>query len=256
MAAPAPADIFGAGVKAADAATKEKRVSLKNIDTVASKALNPYGASSIEEISLPELWAMASKGDKFARFFTELAAAPDNCKDAEYRVGVGLSRLAEVLEACIEEFLARDNLHKLLKEKVVAKVKAEAEELLPHVKALNAGRAAFQKEETFGGLKRRRTESGEKPTEAKLKEAAEALRIFLCKGETSNLRAFVATMSAGGVFYAAHAADKTARAWLNHAAPAVTKESVTQAVLARAAGSHPAKAALQKETFTGDLFDD
>ncbi|CAJ1395215.1 unnamed protein product [Effrenium voratum] len=92
-------------------------------------------------------------------------------------------------------------------------------------------------EDTFGGLKRRGTESSDKPTEAKLREAAEASHGFL------SVRAFVATMSAGGVFYAAYTADKMARAWLGRAAPAVTKQKLTLAVLARAAGVHAAKAA-------------
>ena len=85
---------------------------------------------------------MACKGDKFAAFYSELAATPENCKDAPYRVGVGLSRLAEVLLNSIEEFQSRDFLRKLLKDSVVKKVDEEAGDLLPHLKAKGRERVA------------------------------------------------------------------------------------------------------------------
>ncbi|CAJ1458566.1 unnamed protein product, partial [Effrenium voratum] len=142
---------------------------------------------------------MACKGDKFAAFYSELAATPENCKDAPYRVGVGLSRLAEVLLNSIEEFQSRDFLRKLLKDSVVKKVDEEAGDLLPHLKAKGP-----QAPEAPGA-------AAVAPTADELAASAKKLYEFLSSGTNSNLRALVATLSAGGVLYAAHCADSLAR---------------------------------------------
>ena len=54
----------------------------------------------------------------------------------------------------------------------------------------------------------------------------------------------------GGMYYAAHVADKTGPAWLKHASPPVSKEAITKAAMARHTWAHVAKAALQNESFT------
>ncbi|CAE8634518.1 unnamed protein product, partial [Polarella glacialis] len=63
----------------------------------------------------------------------------------------------------------------------------------------------------------------------------------------------------GYVIWAAHAADKTARAWLTEKQPAVTKEIMVATIKARQGEEAPAassNAKFEREEATGDLFTD
>ena len=192
------------------------------------QAFDPSGVSTLDEAPLETVWNIVKSGDKWAKFFSELAA--DDTTGGEYRVGVGLSRLAEVLAAAITELRTREDLRMCLKENVLQKALQEADALMPHFERLNAGKAAMDKpkEPTFGNLKRRKTTGGAEslatPTPEQLRDSAGAVYDWLQKGTDSNLRMLMAFLGAGGVFWAAQAADKTARAWLQHKQPAVTKD--------------------------------
>jgi hypothetical protein len=226
------ASIFGSSVKVEKKV--EKREKLKNIDTVAAKILDPWGVSAIDEVPLDCLWAIVKRGDKWCKFHSELAS------DGDYRVGIGLSRLCEIMTTVIEELTARVDLRKCLNPLVLAKADAEAAELLPHFATLNAGKASLAglKEDSFCGLKRRKKEpqtSGltASPGPAALAASSKKLCEWLSLGTASPLRMLIVFLSAGGVFFAAHVADKTARAWLTHQVPKVTEETVTRVISAR-----------------------
>jgi hypothetical protein len=258
----AAAGIFGDGVAAGKKKEIEKRTMLKNIDSVATKVLDPYNVSMLDEIPLDVLWGIVKKGDPWCQFFSELAADAANSKDPVYRVGIGISRLSEVLSNAINNFLTNTELRKLMKDASVAKLDVEAKELLPYLKRLNAGKASFKaKETTFGGLKRQKVNAGDgtagpAPTGDELKEAAGKMFEWLQKGPASNLRMFMVTISAGGVYFAAHALDKTGRAWVLHQEPAVTEDTVLKALTARHTASASSSVTLGREKATGDLFDD
>jgi hypothetical protein len=264
MSAPAAApaaDIFGSAARAkAETKVFEKRIQLKNIDTLAAKALDPWGVSVLDQIDLGSLWKMICKGDKFCKFFTELAATSENSPDHVFRQGVGLSRLCEVLAQALTHFRDATELRLMMKDTVLAKLDAEAKILLPHLLRLNAGKASFtSKEETFGGLKRRKLADGssaKQPTTRELSDSSHALFEWLQKGLSSNLRHAIVELSAGGVFFSAHVADKAGRAWLEHKEPKVEEDTLLTALEARhSASASSSSATMGREKFTGDLFD-
>eukprot|EP00973_Karenia_brevis_P015897 2174907-Karenia_brevis.AAC.1 len=91
---------------------------------------------------------------------------------------------------------------------------AEATALKPHLERLNAGKTPWTADqESVAGYKRRKlnsTETKPTPSATELRESSDAIFEWLGKGTDSNLRMLIVNLSAGGIFYAAHAADKTA----------------------------------------------
>ena len=87
-----PANIFGAAAAGVEQKQKEKRTMLKNCDSIAAKALDPWGVSVLQDISLPALWNLAKNDDKYAVHFSNLAAT--EAEGGAYRVGIGLSQVA------------------------------------------------------------------------------------------------------------------------------------------------------------------
>ena len=109
-----------------------------------AQALNPYGVSPMEKVSLVHFWTAAAAGNKWAPYHTEFA-------DKEpYRQGVAISRLSQTLEAAIERLQTDPQIPLVLKEAVHNQALAVAKELLPAVSVLNAGRAV--KASMFGSL--------------------------------------------------------------------------------------------------------
>ena len=268
-AATAAGGIFGAAAKEKKNEPKEKRTMLKNIDTVAVKTLDPYGLSIIDDVGLKPLWKLVSKGDKWARFFSEFAADESNCKDPVKRVGIGISRYAETLTNAIKEWQGQVDLRKMMKDSVVQKVDKEAAELLPHLENINAGKTGYQSEKhgtfkSYKESKRRKLEgsaSRTAPNNAALEESVTALWNFLEKGSNSNLRMVFSCLSTGGVFYSAHVIDKTCRAWVAHKSPKPTKDAILAAVKERHTckgtdGDDGEEMEFKRERVTGDLFDD
>jgi hypothetical protein len=262
------APLFGAAAAVKDGKKpKEKRTMLKNIDTVAAKTLDPYGVSIMDEVPAAALWKIVCKGDDWAMFFSEFAADDTNCKDPLVRVGIGLSRLCEILVNAFAELKTHVGLRKMLKEEVVKKLDAEMDLLLPHLQKLNAGKKSSSAEKkdsfkAFKDAKKRKLSEASAPTEltgAQLDESAGVLFEWLQKGTKSNLRMAMSYLSVGGVFFSAHAADKTARAWLTEKQPAVTKEIMVATLKARHGEEAPAassNAKFEREEATGDLFTD
>ena len=262
--------IFGsaAQTKGKDDKAKEKRTMLKNIDTIGVKMLDPYGVSIADDVPLKGLWKLVEKGDKWARFFSELAADDSNSKDAMKRVGIGISRFAETLINAIKEFKGQTDLRKMLQPKIVEKLDAEADALLPHLEFINAGKTGFASEKhdsfkAYKEAKRRKLDGASTkpaPTGAQLEAAIKALWDFLELGEKSNLRMAFANLSTGGVFFSAHVMDKTARAWIKYKNPKPTKEHTLAAIKERhsamAGEEHGEDMEFKRERVLGDLFED
>ena len=273
-AAAAPAGgIFGDAAKKKDDKPKEKRVMLKNVDTVAFKVLDPYGLSIVDDISLSGLWKQVAKGDKWANFFSELAATEENCKDPSIREAIGLSRYCETMENAIREWRGATSLRKMIKEKSLQRADEEANEMMKHFQRANLGKRAWKNEKndsfaSYKDTKRRKIREGVATASAAptatagptLEQSVKAVVAFLEKGKASNLRMMMSYLSTGGVFFAAHTLDKTARAFLKHKTPTPTAESILKNMEARAADDGKADEEedeeFEREEATGNLLDD
>ena len=263
------AGLLGDAAIKKSAEKKEPRTMLKNQDTVMSKCLNPYGASVVDEVPLENLWNIVCKGDQWAKFFTELAATPDNCKDHILRENIGFSRYCETMCNAILDWLAAEDLRSMMKESVVEKIDLEAKALLPHFQRLNSGKRPWDKDkgDTFAAWKNAKRQRLEAPSggaasapaaDAPTVEASvEKILEFIKLGTDSNLRMAIQFLSGGGVFFAAQTFDKTARAWVEHKVPTPSKESIVAGHNTRAlseASKPKADVKWVKEKATGTLL--
>ena len=205
---------------AGEAPIASKRRKLRHYDLLPAQLINSMGASGIELVDLPRLWDSMSAGNKVAEAFSELCFAEPE------RQGVGLSRLAEVMMHTIERLLTTPHYEANLKEELWTAVKTEAEELLPSMKALYAGRGGT---DDRAASIRSVAYQRKVPSCSDLRPHATKLHDWLSKAN-SPLRSVIALFSAGGLFYVAQCHEKGARAWL---ASGATMEHVHDAVNAR-----------------------
>jgi hypothetical protein len=182
-----------------------KRRLLRRWDHIAVQALNPFGVSDIEKATLTQIWEIVAQGHKKA---TYLAEWPD---EDDYRRGVAISRLAQVLEAAIT-MLTDPKMAKLLDKTILEKAYSEAAALLPHLQILNGGKASKEvKRPSLASLNAMK----EVPkNEEEVSTAAKKLHAWL-KQSNSTLRALLSFLSQGGVFYSATVAEKTARSYVH-----------------------------------------
>ena len=231
------------------AAAPERRISLKPQDQVATQVFNPNGTSTIEDMSLKQIWKDAARGNKWCAFHTELAASDST--GGAYRVGIGLSRFAETTLAAIAK-LKEPDMARIVKQEILAKVLTEAGELEPHLQAINAGKGGQAKEDEGAGFqqarKRARLATAPSRTKEEVEEAAQAVYDWLGK-QGSPLRAMLHYMGAGGAIYAAGVADKVTRAWKEHC-PATT-EDAQRAAWARASEARKEPEGMPDNVFTG-----
>ena len=239
----APTSPGGATTKggAADPKTPtERRDKLFVYDAAAVQALNPYGCSQFTDSGAEEVWNMVIKGNNRAKFHSELAS------DDAWRIGVGISRTAETLLEGIQ-VLRTDNMAKLLKTEPLKLALDEAAALQPHLEVLNFGKGS-EKDSGPGNLaslKRRKLDTAAAPpSKEAVTEAADALRAWLQKN-SSPLRAIFMVLAGSGALWAAHVAEKVARAAIIH--KPLEGPAMRKAVLARrkepAAGASSSAAA-------------
>ena len=229
---------------------------LKNMDTLAWQACDPYGPSVIDDASLGDIWKIVCKGNKWAKFFAEIASPEDE------RKGIFLSRFCGTMATIIEEINEREELRNCIKPDVLEAAMVEARALLPHLQRLNAGKTSLKEKDgdTIGGLKRRRLQTKEgapsaPPTEAQIKESATALYDYMNKGTDSDLRMLVQLLSAGGMFWAGQCMDLSARSWLANTDPKPDAAAVEKALKTRHTGSASVSAgSKRKDKATGSLF--
>ena len=193
------------------APSTERRDKLFVYDAAAAQALNPYGCSQFTDSLPEEVWNMVSKGNNRAKFHSELAS------DDAWRIGVGISRTAETLLEGIH-LLRTGNVSKLLKPEPLELALDEAAALEPYLEVLNFGKGS-EKDASPGNLaslKRRKLEdAAAPPLKEEVTEAADALHAWL-QQKTSPLRAIFVVLAGSGAFWAAHVAEKVARAAVIH----------------------------------------
>lgn len=232
----------GAGSSATPPQEKGRRTALYGADSVQLFMLNPWGCSVLDEADDATLWSACAKGNKVAAYHTELAATDP------YRLGVGISKTAQVLVEAIEKLQNDRLLQLLLKEEPYQRAVDEGTALLPWLKRLNAGPGVKDNAETqsLSAVKKRlRATSATPPapthTAEEAKTATEHFVAWL-KKESSALRDILEILGAAGVMWSAHAAERTARAWLK--CKPEPDAAILEAVRARAAtGEAPAKRA-------------
>ena len=232
------ANLFDAAPNAEDArrgqkrtgeAPTERRIKLKSFDAAAAQLLNPYGASIVKGIDVKAVWEAVSQGSKAAKFHSDLAA------DDSYRVGIGLSRVAESLLAAIAQLKDPINDRFIIAE-VLKAARTEADKIEPFLKALYAGKGSQGSEpETIGfgrprAMAARNRGLDRQPSPEEVCTAAREFYGWLGTSK-SPLRGLIAGMSGYGCFFAAQVNDKVARAWKEHK-PA-TQQAAEDAAYAR-----------------------
>ncbi|CAE7861775.1 Usp46, partial [Symbiodinium necroappetens] len=219
------------GALAAEApTTDERRVKLFPWDSLSSQLYEPFGESSLDDLSLQQIWTAASKGNKKAKYHSHLCA--ELATDA-WHVGAGISQTCEILLAAIKHWQSQD-MQRLVRPEVYAKVNEEITVLAPALKTLHVGKGSQETRDTgtLRQAKKQKIAGGviATPTEDQVIEAAKILHKWLAQ-EQSALRSALFILAGKNTYYAAHAAEVMARATVAH--KPLTAEHIVIAMTAR-----------------------
>ena len=193
---------------------KEERVQrekLKTYDLAAQQMVNSMGESAIATVSLETLWEVIANGNKATKYFSEL------CSEDKCRQQVAVSRLCEVLSQ-LSITLEKEVYKKYIQKDLYEAAMNELKLLKAHLPILQCkdGVSTEGGEEnmTVGKLNYQMNATiAETRDEPEVKKAAEALYTWL-KMEKSKLRALIALLSGGGLFYVVQCHEKTHRAYI------------------------------------------
>ena len=183
---------------------KDKRDQLKRFDHLAARLIQPFGATPIEKVPLKQLWEYTSKGDANVKYYSELAE-----KDNKAREGIGISRLAEILLIGIER-VKSEHMRMFAKEDMLTDALAEANELEPSCRILNAQKKKRPRKSTLTDLMEDHTPA---PTEEQVEQATKSVYEWLQK-PTTPLRSLLAFLAQDGVFYSSYCAARVAEGWV------------------------------------------
>ena len=193
-----------------------KRVKLYPYDQIGAKLFNPFGESVITRAPLEDLWKTTTNGSKKVAFYSLLAA--DQTKDS-WRVGAGISITAQSILAAIEQ-LELQRFQKVIVKELYEKAMTEATALKPVLEVLNFGKGGEKDtgaSSSLSSLKRKKQDSAPAkpmPTEPAVNDAIKKLHDWL-QQKQSPLRGLLTIVAGEGTFYAAHCAEKTARACIS-----------------------------------------
>ena len=189
-------------------AKKAKNVNLKHWELPPQQLLNPMGMSAVGKLELPNMWELLRKGGDHSMYYCNL------CSEDPRRRKVGLSQFSEVLEQLCNHLLNDKVLEAVVKPELLKQARAEAQPLLLHFRKLNQGKSIR------GGAARLKNAAYynhdvSRPATEELDEAANVIHSWLSKPE-SKLRALIAALSAGGLFFVGQCHEKSARAFVHH----------------------------------------
>ena len=189
-------------------AKKAKNVHLRHWELPPGQLLNPMGMSGVGKISLPSLWELLSKGSDHSKYFCNL------CSEDPVRRRVGLSQLSGVFELFCNQLANDKVLEAIVKPELLKQAREEAKPLLPHFRKLNQGKSQRN------GVTRLRSAAYydhdvSRPAKDELDAAASAIHAWLSKPQ-SKLRAMIAALSSGGLFFVGQCHEKAARAFVHH----------------------------------------
>ena len=189
-------------------AKKAKNENLRHWELAPAQLLNPMGQSGVGKITLPSLWTLLCEGGDRSKYFCNL------CSEDPVRRRVGLSQLSEVMVLICNKIISDKVLGAIVQPELLKEVKVEATALLPHFTKLNQGKLQGQE-----GKKRLKSaayynEDVSRPANEELDGAAAAVHAWLAKSE-SKLRAVIAGLSTGGLFFVGQCHEKAARAFVH-----------------------------------------
>ena len=199
-----------------EAPKKERRVKLFSYDAVAAQLLQPFGESTVDTLSLQQLWKATSDGNKQAAYHSHLCAD----KDADpWHVGAGVSTTAAALQAAVKN-LESEDMKRLIRPELYEKIMTEANELKPVLEMLNIGKGSQKQEASGSTMKQaKRAKVGGSAvhayTEAEVLEAAKKFHAWLSQ-EKSALRGALFVLSGNNSYYTGHVAEVVARACIQH----------------------------------------
>ena len=169
-------------------------------NALSRQMLEPYGENELDSISLEQLWKKACAGHEHCPRFTEYAIL----NDPNYQ-GLALAETMKNLALGVKYAIA-DDVRELWDAKVYESFKAEAMELLPHLKVLSGGQMR-KDDKKLNAYRVAAIDKGDAET------AAKAVYAWLRKPK-SNLRAILKMLAKGGAFYTAFANEKLTRAYI------------------------------------------
>ena len=247
--------LFGASASeqpAKDPAKDERRVKLFPWDSLASQLFEPWGESSLDELSLQQLYNAANKGNKKTRYRSHLCA--DLSTDA-WHVGAGISQTCEILLLAIKNWESQD-MERLVRPDIYAKVKDEIATLAPALKILHVGKGSQESRDT-GTLRQAKkqkvsTAVRATPTEDQVSEAAKVFHKWLAQ-EQSAFRSALFIVAGKNTYYAAHAAEVMARATVSQ--KPLTPEHIVTAMTARISKMAPQSGSARGSSDATGLFE-
>jgi len=202
--------MFGAQAAGGDEEKKPKEKSDRLLpwSTAPAQLLNACGSNHLSDADLPEFWRVLSQGNKAVKYFYEGVAAD------EVRQSVGASRAVGALEAFLVDVVSKEHLATILKPDVLKNIKTEAEELLPHLRTLNAAGVptpGSQAKDDKGKLFKRQRTVGKIPEPQEIATAAAALFQWIQK-KPSMLKFVILAFGADGLSHNAQVYEKCLRA--------------------------------------------
>jgi hypothetical protein len=209
------------GDAAADEKPKEKRTKLKDIDSLAKQALDPWGKSVLGDLSDKKLWDMISKGNGYALHFSNLASSD------EYRQGVGISQTAQLLAGLFKHMKEDEDFRTMIAPDVLEKIDSALAGALTFLGKLDAGKGSESSEsDTFASLKANRDKSKEANSPEAVDAAAREFFKFLQGEDCERLLRTMEILSGSGELWSGYCALRAATAWLKHQTPTPTADSV------------------------------
>ncbi|CAE7839773.1 pif1 [Symbiodinium sp. CCMP2592] len=195
--------------------------------------LEPYGENGLDSLTLQQVWAGTSKGNKSCVYHSHLAA--DQSSDA-WHVGAGISMTAAALLAAIDNFKS-PNMKNLIVPMLYDKVLMEITTLEPTLLALNFGKGSATATDTgsFRAAKKAKLTSSVNTADAIAStvdpaEAAVKFRKWLLQ-EKSAFRGFLFVLSGKNSYYTGQVAELVARSAVT--CKPMSEEDFVNAVKAR-----------------------
>ena len=179
-------------------AKNDLRVSPGN--ALSKQMLEPYVENELESIPLEQLWKKACAGHEHCPRFTEYAIL----NDQNYQ-GLALAKSMKNLVLGVKYDIDED-VRELWDAKVYAAFKAEAIELLPHLKVLSGGQMRNEK-------KKLNAYKVAPIDRVDAEKAAKAVYVWLRKPK-SYLRVILKMLAKGGAFYTGFVNEKPTRAYV------------------------------------------
>ena len=192
--------------------SKEKSNKLWPWGTAPAQLLNACGSNHLSDADLSSFWKVLAQGNKSVPFFYE---GVDECP---LRQAVGVSRAVGALQLFVTDVLSSPHIQHVIKEPMYKSATKEAMELLPHLKALNAGGLPMpgskSKDDRTAMFKRQRTDVPV-PDRSTIETSATALHTWINK-KPSDLKLLIMIFGSNGLSHNAQVYEKCLRAHVDH----------------------------------------